>query len=96
MTWFHSTAVQFPRARNHSKRRRRWVGVKGSTRNRRPNVLQPGTFVWFEKTQWSLMKVLPVPGWWPMKQLAVRVYFLRYGSLLNNWSSESALILVFV
>ncbi|GFX77556.1 uncharacterized protein TNCV_4026061 [Trichonephila clavipes] len=33
-TWFHSTAIQFPRARHHSKRRRRWVGVKGSTRNR--------------------------------------------------------------
>ncbi|GFV89185.1 uncharacterized protein TNCV_4913841 [Trichonephila clavipes] len=32
-TWFHSTAVQFPRARHHSKRRRRWVGVKGSSRN---------------------------------------------------------------
>ncbi|GFU08937.1 uncharacterized protein TNCV_1318151 [Trichonephila clavipes] len=34
-TWFHSAAVQFPRARHHSKRRRRWVGVKGSTRNGR-------------------------------------------------------------
>ncbi|GFU09244.1 uncharacterized protein TNCV_1122431 [Trichonephila clavipes] len=33
--WFHSAAVQFPRARHHSKRRRRWVGVKGSTRNGR-------------------------------------------------------------
>ncbi|GFS79951.1 uncharacterized protein TNCV_750931 [Trichonephila clavipes] len=33
-TWFHSTAVQFSRAWPHSKRRRRWVGVKGSTRNR--------------------------------------------------------------
>ncbi|GFX22227.1 uncharacterized protein TNCV_2950731 [Trichonephila clavipes] len=32
-TWFHSAAVQFPRARHHSKRRRRWVGVKGSARN---------------------------------------------------------------
>ncbi|GFS85108.1 uncharacterized protein TNCV_4222871 [Trichonephila clavipes] len=32
-TWFHSAAVQFPRVRLHSKRRRRWVGVKGSTRN---------------------------------------------------------------
>ncbi|GFW79120.1 uncharacterized protein TNCV_3631511 [Trichonephila clavipes] len=32
-TWLHSTAVQFPRARHHSKRRRQWVGVKGSTRN---------------------------------------------------------------
>ncbi|GFU20630.1 uncharacterized protein TNCV_3785241 [Trichonephila clavipes] len=34
-TWFHFVAVQFPRARHHSKRRRRWVGVKGSTRNGR-------------------------------------------------------------
>ncbi|GFX96591.1 uncharacterized protein TNCV_1442651 [Trichonephila clavipes] len=34
-TWFHSAAVQLPRAWHHSKRRRRWVGVKGSTRNGR-------------------------------------------------------------
>ncbi|GFX36573.1 uncharacterized protein TNCV_2031541 [Trichonephila clavipes] len=33
MTRFHSPAVQFPRARHHSKRMRRWVGVQGSTRN---------------------------------------------------------------
>ncbi|GFU66151.1 uncharacterized protein TNCV_2858241 [Trichonephila clavipes] len=32
-TWFHSAAVQFSRKRHHSKRRSRWVGVKGSTRN---------------------------------------------------------------
>ncbi|GFY12510.1 uncharacterized protein TNCV_1799321 [Trichonephila clavipes] len=32
-TWFRSTSVQFQRARHHSKRRHRWVGVKGSTRN---------------------------------------------------------------
>ncbi|GFV99559.1 uncharacterized protein TNCV_5079231 [Trichonephila clavipes] len=32
-TWFHSAAVQFPPARHHSKRRHRWVGVKGSIRN---------------------------------------------------------------
>ncbi|GFX60797.1 uncharacterized protein TNCV_4977731 [Trichonephila clavipes] len=30
-----SPRVHFPRARHHSKRRRRWVGVKGSTRNGR-------------------------------------------------------------
>ncbi|PRD25274.1 UNVERIFIED_CONTAM: hypothetical protein NCL1_41373 [Trichonephila clavipes] len=35
-----------------------------------PNVLQPGAFVWFEKTQGPIVKVLPVPGWRPMKQLA--------------------------
>ncbi|GFW16966.1 uncharacterized protein TNCV_2760941 [Trichonephila clavipes] len=34
-TWFHSSAIQFPRARHHSKRMCRWVGVKGSTRNGR-------------------------------------------------------------
>ncbi|GFY06922.1 uncharacterized protein TNCV_4090241 [Trichonephila clavipes] len=31
--WLPSTAVQFPRKRHHSKRRRRWFGVKGSPRN---------------------------------------------------------------
>ncbi|GFX64889.1 uncharacterized protein TNCV_450271 [Trichonephila clavipes] len=30
MTWFHSDAVQFPRARHHSKRMRRWVGVRAA------------------------------------------------------------------
>ncbi|GFX43817.1 uncharacterized protein TNCV_4110961 [Trichonephila clavipes] len=30
---FLSVAVQFSRARYYSKRRRRWAGVKGSTRN---------------------------------------------------------------
>ncbi|GFU15664.1 uncharacterized protein TNCV_1295031 [Trichonephila clavipes] len=40
-TWFQSTAVQFPRARYHSKRRHRWVGVKGSTRNGRSNPKCP-------------------------------------------------------
>ncbi|GFX75248.1 uncharacterized protein TNCV_3042711 [Trichonephila clavipes] len=32
-TWFHSAEDQFPRARHLSKRRRRWVGFKGSSRN---------------------------------------------------------------
>ncbi|PRD29106.1 UNVERIFIED_CONTAM: hypothetical protein NCL1_30387 [Trichonephila clavipes] len=61
-----------------------------------PNVLQPGAFVWFEGTQGLLMKVLPVPGWWSMKQLAVRVHFLRCGDLLDDWSVEGVLKLVFV
>ncbi|GFU92075.1 uncharacterized protein TNCV_1659071 [Trichonephila clavipes] len=47
-----------------------------------PNVPQSGAFIWFEKTQEPLVKVLPDPGWRPMKQLAVRVHFLRCGSLL--------------
>ncbi|PRD35648.1 UNVERIFIED_CONTAM: hypothetical protein NCL1_10902 [Trichonephila clavipes] len=32
-TCFHSTEVQFPLAWYHYKRRRRWVGVRGITRN---------------------------------------------------------------
>ncbi|GFT20608.1 uncharacterized protein TNCV_2184281 [Trichonephila clavipes] len=61
-----------------------------------PNVLQPGAFVLFEKTQGPLVKVLLMPGWWPMKQLAVRVHFLRYGSPLDDWSVEGVLRLVLV
>ncbi|GFW08164.1 uncharacterized protein TNCV_2979311 [Trichonephila clavipes] len=61
-----------------------------------PNILQPGAFVWFEKTQGPLMKVLPMHGWWPMKQLAVRVHFLRWNSLLDDWSVEGVLSLVFI
>ncbi|GFV41321.1 uncharacterized protein TNCV_624941 [Trichonephila clavipes] len=34
-TWFHFAAVQFPFAWHHSIRRRRWVGVKISSRNGR-------------------------------------------------------------
>ncbi|GFT00643.1 uncharacterized protein TNCV_141881 [Trichonephila clavipes] len=40
-TWFHSAAVQFPRAWHHSKRRRRWVSVKGTTRNGRYDLKCP-------------------------------------------------------
>ncbi|GFX57337.1 e3 ubiquitin-protein ligase RNF13 [Trichonephila clavipes] len=93
-TWFHSAAVQFPRARHHLKTEAsRAAHVMGYAI---PNVLQPGSFVWFEKTQGLLMKVLPVPGWRPMKQLAARVHFLRCDGLLDDWSVEGVLILVFV
>ncbi|GFT70186.1 uncharacterized protein TNCV_3456471 [Trichonephila clavipes] len=40
-TWFHSTAVRFSCARHHSKRRRRWVGIKSSTRNGRRDPKSP-------------------------------------------------------
>ncbi|GFU75634.1 uncharacterized protein TNCV_2863481 [Trichonephila clavipes] len=56
-----------------------------------PNVLQSGVFVWFEKTQGPLVKVLPVPGWRPMKQLAERVRFLRCGRFLDDCSIECVL-----
>ncbi|GFY33784.1 uncharacterized protein TNCV_4594961 [Trichonephila clavipes] len=42
-TWLHSAAVQFPHARHHSKRRRRWVGVKSSTCNGRHDPKCPST-----------------------------------------------------
>ncbi|GFU69593.1 uncharacterized protein TNCV_1351521 [Trichonephila clavipes] len=41
MTWFHSAAVQFPRSWHHSKRRRRYVGVKGIARNGWRNLKCP-------------------------------------------------------
>ncbi|GFS86273.1 uncharacterized protein TNCV_597371 [Trichonephila clavipes] len=34
-SWFYSAPVLFPRVWHHSKRRHRWVGVNGSTRNGR-------------------------------------------------------------
>ncbi|GFV45369.1 uncharacterized protein TNCV_4491051 [Trichonephila clavipes] len=49
-----------------------------------PNVLQTGAFVWFKNAQGRIMKVLPVPGWRPMNQLAVRVHFLRCSGLRND------------
>ncbi|GFU88817.1 uncharacterized protein TNCV_4444941 [Trichonephila clavipes] len=71
-TWFYSAEVQFPPARHHSKRRRRWVGIKDSTRNGRrgPKCPSYGS----RRHRWPLVKVLPMPGWRPMKQLAVRVH----------------------
>ncbi|GFV85564.1 uncharacterized protein TNCV_3773881 [Trichonephila clavipes] len=61
-----------------------------------PTVLQPGAFVWFEKTQGPLVKVLPVAGWRLIKQLVARVHFLRCGGLLNDWSAKGDLSVVFV
>ncbi|GFV75270.1 e3 ubiquitin-protein ligase RNF13 [Trichonephila clavipes] len=59
------------------------------------NALQPGAFVWFEKTH-GVVKVLPVPGWQSMKQLDVRVLFFRCGGLLDDWFIEGVLSLVFL
>ncbi|GFW76520.1 e3 ubiquitin-protein ligase RNF13 [Trichonephila clavipes] len=77
-TWCHSAADQFPHARYHFKGgfdgwASRAAHIMGATI---PNVLSPGAFIWFEKTQGTLVKVLPVPGWRPMKRLAVRVHLL--------------------
>ncbi|GFV60531.1 hypothetical protein TNCV_3471661 [Trichonephila clavipes] len=57
------------------------------------NVLHAGTFVWLEKTQGSIKNKLPVPGFWQIKQLALSIYFLRGGGLLDDWSIEGDLSL---
>ncbi|GFU03136.1 MACPF domain-containing protein [Trichonephila clavipes] len=95
MTWFHSTAAQFPRARHHSKRRRRWVGVTGSTRNGRRDPKCPSARrLWFVREDTGVLSEgLPVPGWRPMKQLAARMLFLRCGGLLDDCSVEGVLSL---
>ncbi|GFT01746.1 uncharacterized protein TNCV_4205541 [Trichonephila clavipes] len=41
MTWFHFASVQFPRTWHHFKRRCRWEGVKGRTRNERSDPKCP-------------------------------------------------------
>ncbi|GFW67397.1 uncharacterized protein TNCV_2596301 [Trichonephila clavipes] len=40
--------------------------------------------------------MLPVAGWRPMKQLAACMHFLRCGGLLDDWSVEGVLSLVFM
>ncbi|GFY14111.1 uncharacterized protein TNCV_3613001 [Trichonephila clavipes] len=97
-TWFYSAAIQFPRARHHSKRRSRWVGVKDITRNRRRDPKYPSArhLRMVQEDTGAPVKVLPGPGWKPMKQQAVRVLFLQCGGLLGDWSVEGVLSLVFV
>ncbi|GFT83894.1 hypothetical protein TNCV_2019901 [Trichonephila clavipes] len=66
------------------------MGVKDSTRNGRCDPKCPSSAA--IQTQGPLVKVLPVPGWRPMKQLAVHVHFLRCGGLLDDWSVESVVM----
>ncbi|GFX43887.1 uncharacterized protein TNCV_4111661 [Trichonephila clavipes] len=97
-TWFHSAAVQFPRTRHNFKRRHRWVDVKGRTRNghhdTKCSLARHLRMV--REDAGSLVKLLLVLGWRPMKQLAVRVRFLRCGSLLDDLTVEGVLSLVFM
>ncbi|GFX95556.1 hypothetical protein TNCV_4825711 [Trichonephila clavipes] len=88
-------SIQSLRARHHSKQRRRWVGVKGSIRNGRrdPECPSARRLRMVREDTGSLMKVIPAPGWRPIKQLAVRVHFLQCGGILDDWS---VLSLVFI
>ncbi|GFW09928.1 uncharacterized protein TNCV_4252571 [Trichonephila clavipes] len=90
---FHPTAVQFPRAGHHSKRRRRWVGAKGSTRNgsrdpkcpsaRRLRMVREDTGAPNEGATCAWMA-------------DDEEHFLRCGGLHDDWSVEGILSLVFV
>ncbi|GFX31076.1 uncharacterized protein TNCV_2025791 [Trichonephila clavipes] len=84
-----SVAVQFPRAWHHSKRRRRWVGIKGSTPNERCHPRIPSA-----RRLRMVREDTGAPS--EMKQLAVHEHFLRCGGLLDYWSVEGVLSLVFV
>ncbi|GFU91515.1 uncharacterized protein TNCV_2542831 [Trichonephila clavipes] len=96
--WFHSTAVQFPHAWHHSKQRHRWVGVNGCTRNGRRDPKCP--------LARRLRMVLEDTGaagkgatcacMAADEAVVVRVHFLRCGGLLDDWSVESVLSLVFL
>ncbi|GFT34061.1 hypothetical protein TNCV_4385041 [Trichonephila clavipes] len=63
-------------------------GVKGSTRNGRRDPKCPSSrrLCMVQKDTGALVKVLPVTGWRPMKQLAERVHFVRCHGLLDDWS----------
>ncbi|GFV52009.1 uncharacterized protein TNCV_1323621 [Trichonephila clavipes] len=90
--WFHSAAVQSPRARHHFKRRHRWVGVNGNTGNGRRDHKCPSARCLriVREEPGPLLKVLPVPGWPPLKQVAVSVHFVRGEGLLKTGLSRAS------
>ncbi|GFX50176.1 uncharacterized protein TNCV_2781981 [Trichonephila clavipes] len=74
------------------------MGVKDRTRNGRcdPKCLAASRLPTVREDTGAPVKVLPVPGWRPMKLLALRVHFVRCGGLFNNWFFDCVLSLVFV
>ncbi|GFX87671.1 uncharacterized protein TNCV_2465641 [Trichonephila clavipes] len=90
ITWFHSAAVKFHRGWHHSKQRCCWVGVMSSARNvrrdpicplpRRLRMVREDTGAPSEGATCAWMGM--------MKQLAVRVHFLRCGGLLTTQSEQ--------
>ncbi|GFX72033.1 e3 ubiquitin-protein ligase RNF13 [Trichonephila clavipes] len=85
-TWFHSIAVQSRRARFHSKQRcRRWVSLAAHLMGAViPDVLQPGAFRWFGKTKGSVVKMLPVSGQRPKRQLAQHLRVVKCDGFLED------------
>ncbi|PRD25307.1 UNVERIFIED_CONTAM: hypothetical protein NCL1_41289 [Trichonephila clavipes] len=97
-TWFHSTAVQFPRARHHSKRRRRWVGVKGSSRNgpRDPKCFSARCLRMVREDIGAPSEGATCAWMVVNEAVSCARVFLRWGGLLNDCSVESVLNLVLV
>ncbi|GFX99888.1 uncharacterized protein TNCV_259251 [Trichonephila clavipes] len=97
-TLFHFAAVHFPRARHHSKRRCRLVGVYGSTRNghrdpkrpsaRRLRMFREDTEVPNEGATCAWMAAEEAVG-------CTRAFLTMWG-LLDDWSVEGILSQVFV
>ncbi|GFX15036.1 e3 ubiquitin-protein ligase RNF13 [Trichonephila clavipes] len=110
-TWFLSAVVQFPRVWHHFKLNgakddlvsfrcspvssRVWHHFK---LNRRHNPKCPSArhLCMVREDTGASSEELSVPGWRPMMQSDVRVHFLRCGGLLDYWSVEGILNLVFV
>ncbi|GFW46209.1 uncharacterized protein TNCV_4210881 [Trichonephila clavipes] len=87
-TWFHSTAVEFPRARQFSKRRRRWVGIKGSTRNGHHDPKCPSARSIRMVGEYTGVSNEGGTSAWMAADEAVgckRLFFL-YGGFLDDWS----------
>ncbi|GFV72152.1 e3 ubiquitin-protein ligase RNF13 [Trichonephila clavipes] len=53
--WFHSVAVQFPRAHNHSKRWRQWAPSYGSRSHRGPS--EGATCAWMAADEHLVVRV---------------------------------------
>ncbi|GFX93603.1 uncharacterized protein TNCV_1587801 [Trichonephila clavipes] len=94
----HSAAVQFPRPWHHSKWRRRWMGFKGSRRNRRRDPKYPSARRLRRVREYTGAPSEGATCAWMAVNEAVgcRVHFLRCGGLLDDWSVEGVLSLIFM
>ncbi|GFW73823.1 uncharacterized protein TNCV_1542771 [Trichonephila clavipes] len=97
-TSFHSAADQFPHARHHTKRRRRCVDVKGSTRKRRRDHKCPSDrrFLTVREDRGTLTEGATSAWMAADEAVGCTRAFLPCGGLLGDWYIESVLSLVFV
>ncbi|GFW32523.1 uncharacterized protein TNCV_676811 [Trichonephila clavipes] len=97
-SWFHSAAVDFPRAWHHSKRKGRWVGVMGSSRNGRcdPKCPSARCLRMVREDTGGPNKGTTCTWMAADKGVGCIVHFLRCGGLLDDWSFEGVLSMVFL